>query len=234
MPLHRILATLATLLALLVALPAAAAGRLVVTTGPFAFDRYDDTTFRPARIRIKVTSTEGAIPFAVTGLPAGLAIDRTTATATPAGVTLTLTADNALPRRLGTVSGHLAITPTATGKGPAASRQVLLRTFGSRTRGRTLFESRCQGCHQPNGAGSAPLLFAVFGRKAASLKTFAYSQALTDWGRTWNYPLLVSWLRDPQALVPGARMGTSVVVGLGERQRYDIVAYLRSISEGGQ
>jgi len=233
LPPRRLLALLPTLLALLLALPAAAADRLTVTAGPFAFDRYEDTTFRPARIRIKVTSREGAIPFTVTGLPAGVSVDRSSATATPAGVTLTLTADNGLPRRLGTVSGHLAITPTVAGKGPAASRLVALRSFGSRARGAQLFSNRCQGCHQPDGSGSGPLLFAVFGRKAASLKTFFYSEALTDWGRTWNYLLLVTWLRDPQALVPGTRMGTNVVIGLGERQRHDIVAYLRSISEGG-
>ncbi|MFO1293222.1 MAG: hypothetical protein U1F07_09120 [Rubrivivax sp.] len=56
---------------------------------------------------------------------------------------------------------------------------------------------------------------------------FAYSDALRTSGLTWDTALLGRWLADPQALVPGQRMGCRV----GDPQvRADIVDCLATLT----
>ncbi len=92
--------------------------------------------------------------------------------------------------------------------------------------GQTLFAEHCAGCHAR--AHEAPSLAGVFGRPAASL-SYPYSAALAHSHLTWTEATLDTWLRDPQADVPGAAMGLKVP---GAQARRDIIAYLRSISRG--
>jgi cytochrome c len=69
------------------------------------------------------------------------------------------------------------------------------------------------------------------GRRAGSVAGFAYSDALRASGLTWDSELLDRWLADPQALVPGQRMGYR----LGDAQiRADIVAYLGTLVTTGR
>jgi cytochrome c len=55
---------------------------------------------------------------------------------------------------------------------------------------------------------------------------FAYSDALRKSGLTWDAALLERWLANPEALVPGQRMGYQLA---DAQARADIVAYLATL-----
>ena len=85
----------------------------------------------------------------------------------------------------------------------------------------------CQTCHTvveggPNMTG--PNLHGVFGRKAASLAGFNYSDALKASGWTWDAAHVDTWITDPKAALPGAKM---TFAGLKDpKDRTDLIAYL--------
>ncbi len=66
----------------------------------------------------------------------------------------------------------------------------------------------------------------VVGRRAGSVAGFAYSDALVRSGLTWNAQSLDRWLADPEAVVPGQRMGYRLA---DAQARADIVAYLATL-----
>ncbi len=92
----------------------------------------------------------------------------------------------------------------------------------------------CRACHTiiqgaPNMTG--PNLYGVFSRRVASVPDYGYSAALKakDW--IWDTDHLNGWLRDPQAYVPGTKMG---FYGLhNDKDRIDTIAYLKVASSGG-
>jgi cytochrome c len=85
----------------------------------------------------------------------------------------------------------------------------------------------CSTCHTlpeggPNMTG--PNLHGVFGRKAATLPGYAYSDALKATGWTWDAARLDTWITDPKVAAPGAKM---TFVGLKDpKDRTDVIAYL--------
>lgn len=102
---------------------------------------------------------------------------------------------------------------------------------GDAQRGRQAYEARCGGCHSVEADRVGPRHAGVVGRRAGSVPGFAYSDALRQSGFTWNAALLERWLADPEALVPGQRMGYQ----LGDAQaRADIVAYLATLGAAGR
>lgn len=78
---------------------------------------------------------------------------------------------------------------------------------GDGGRGGALYEARCGGCHSLDANRIGPMHRGVFGRRAGSLADFEYSDALRNSRIVWNVQTLDAWLRDPQALIPGQRMG---------------------------
>jgi len=75
--------------------------------------------------------------------------------------------------------------------------------------GEELFKRQCATCHtvkagEPPRMG--PTLAGVVGRKAGSVDGFHYSAgfATADW--TWDEAHLDTWLKNPQAMIPGAIM----------------------------
>lgn len=97
-------------------------------------------------------------------------------------------------------------------------------------RGALLYEQRCSACHSLDADRTGPQHRGVFGRRAGSVDGFAYSPALRRATIVWNGETLDAWLRNPEALIPGQRMGYSVAEA-GDRA--DIVAYLRQASPTG-
>ena len=94
---------------------------------------------------------------------------------------------------------------------------------GDPDRGETVYEA-CQDCHSLDKNDVGPRHRGVFGRKAASLPDYDYSDALKSANITWNEETLDKWLTDPQAVAPGARM----VFHLENAQdRADVIAYLK-------
>lgn len=94
------------------------------------------------------------------------------------------------------------------------------------SRGQALYEAKCSACHSVDAHRVGPLHRGVLGRKAGSAKGYDYSPALAASALVWTRQNLERWLADPEALIPGQRMGFSVQQA-GDRQA--LVAYLASL-----
>ena len=129
-------------------------------------------------------------------------------------------ADGALRRRekyAATVALAVAISAALTGTVWAGG------LTGDAARGETLYEA-CQDCHSLDKNDVGPRHRGVFGRKAASLPDYDYSDALKSANIVWNEETLDKWLTDPQAVAPGAKM----FFHLDDPQdRADVIAYLK-------
>ena len=87
-----------------------------------------------------------------------------------------------------------------------------------------LFDKRCGGCHALDRDKEGPQLHGVYGRKAASVESFQYSDALKQSKIVWTDETLERWLTDTEELVPNNDM-TFHVEKPDERRA--IIAYLR-------
>jgi cytochrome c len=94
----------------------------------------------------------------------------------------------------------------------------------SRASEKELFDKRCGGCHALDRDKEGPQLHGVFGRKAGSVTSFQYSDALKKSGIVWTEGTLEQWLADTDKLVPNNDM-TFHVERAEERQA--IIAYLK-------
>jgi cytochrome c len=93
-------------------------------------------------------------------------------------------------------------------------------------RGETVFVRRCSTCHDLAGDmhRAGPVLAGINGRRAGTMKGFAYSQALQDAKITWTAETLDRWLQGPPAFVPGTLMQIEPITDTAERQA--LVEYL--------
>ena len=98
---------------------------------------------------------------------------------------------------------------------------------GDPQRGAQAYESRCTGCHSVEQNRVGPRHAGVLGRKAGALRDFDYSPALKAAGFKWDTARLDRWLADPEALIPGQRMGFSVSDPV---VRADLVTYLATLT----
>lgn len=101
------------------------------------------------------------------------------------------------------------------------------RAAGDAEHGQQLYRSLCAACHSVDFNGVGPAHKGVFGRRAGQAPGFAYSPALRNASVIWTEDTLNRWLSDPEALLPGQRMGFSVAA---EADRADLIAYLKRIS----
>ena len=87
----------------------------------------------------------------------------------------------------------------------------------------------CGACHnfkEGEGTKIGPDLYGVVDRDKGSVSGFDYSSGLKAKGGKWTYADLNTWLTNPQAYVPGTKMGYAGEPD--EKKRAAIVAYLRS------
>lgn len=92
-------------------------------------------------------------------------------------------------------------------------------------RGGALFlKVRCVACHSFDAHRVGPMHRGVLGRRAGSAPSYEYSPAFKGSGMVWDAASLDAWLKNPEALVPGQRMGYSVADAL---DRDNLVAFLR-------
>jgi cytochrome c len=94
---------------------------------------------------------------------------------------------------------------------------------GDASHGEALYEA-CQDCHSLDKNDVGPRHRGVFGRKAASLSDYDYSDALKSANIVWNEETLDKWLTDPQAVAPGAKMFFHLD---NPQDRADVIAYLK-------
>ncbi|MBS0462014.1 MAG: c-type cytochrome [Proteobacteria bacterium] len=97
---------------------------------------------------------------------------------------------------------------------------------GDAQRGKLAYEERCGACHSVDTDRVGPRHAGIVGRRAGSVPGFAYSDALRSSRLVWNPVLLDRWLTNPEALVPGQRMGYQVT---DPQVRADIIAYLGTL-----
>jgi cytochrome c len=91
--------------------------------------------------------------------------------------------------------------------------------------GAAIFEARCMACHSLDSNRVGPMLRDVVGRKVASVRSYDYSDALKRLRGRWDAPRLDAWLRDPQAVAPGAKMGFALQ---DAQERRQVIMYLTS------
>lgn len=98
------------------------------------------------------------------------------------------------------------------------------------TKGTTVFDG-CRGCHSIDEGGATllgPNLWGVIDRPVASVDGFDYSEALKEFGGSWELGRLDEFLSDPAGIVPGTRMA---VGGVADRfDRANLIAYLNQNS----
>jgi cytochrome c len=105
---------------------------------------------------------------------------------------------------------------------------TLLALSSPEERGKDLFERRCSGCHALDTNKEGPKLRGVYGRKAASVSDFEYSDALKKVDVRWDGERLEEWLSDPDKVAPGTDMAFRVV---NAEERADLIAYLKSLTK---
>jgi cytochrome c len=96
---------------------------------------------------------------------------------------------------------------------------------GDAVKGKALYESRCTACHSLDHSRIGPAHRGVFGRHVAQVAGFDYSPALRRSHVVWNAKPLDRWLTNPEAFIPGQKMGYTVPDG---QDRADIIAFLAS------
>lgn len=86
---------------------------------------------------------------------------------------------------------------------------------------------KCSTCHSADKNGgnkTGPNLFAISGRKKASIAGFKYSDAMLKKGNSWTRSDLNLFLTKPKDFIPGTKMGFA---GLKNPQdRADVILYL--------
>jgi len=118
----------------------------------------------------------------------------------------------------------MRIAYLAASVGFAASIIIPLFLPAQSKTGKELFEARCTGCHAMNQDREGPRLAGVYGRRAASVSSFPYSDALAKSKLVWAEETLDRWLSDPDKLVPDNDMGFRVE---NPEERRKIIAFLK-------
>jgi cytochrome c len=92
-------------------------------------------------------------------------------------------------------------------------------------RGSKLYSERCGACHSLDYNGVGPKHRGIVGRSAGSIGGYVYSAALKSSGVTWTEANLDRWLTNPEAFIPGQKMGFLVP---DANDRADVIAYLKA------
>jgi cytochrome c len=95
------------------------------------------------------------------------------------------------------------------------------------SQGKEVFEKRCTGCHSLDNDKMGPRLRGVFGRAAASVPSFSYSESIRKSGVTWDSSSLDKWLTDPDGFIPDSDMAFRVT---NKEERATIIEYLKDTS----
>ncbi|MEO1240946.1 MAG: c-type cytochrome [Pseudomonadota bacterium] len=129
--------------------------------------------------------------------------------------------------RIGAVASillGLAACEKLNAKEAASSASTVVATEA----GKDLYQRRCGACHSIDADRIGPKHRDVFGREAGSQPDYNYSKALTQSDLVWNEQTLDQWLTNPEATIPGQKMGYRLS---NAEERQAIIVYLRSQSK---
>ena len=107
------------------------------------------------------------------------------------------------------------------GSAPAAAKDAAPR--GDAKAGEAVY-ARCLACHALAYDRTGPRHCGLFGRRAGSVKGFAYSQAMKRSKIVWNAKTLDHFLANPLKAIPGTAMGYAGIKD--KKERADLIAYL--------
>jgi cytochrome c len=120
------------------------------------------------------------------------------------------------------------------GEGGAAAAEQPIETYLAKAdpaKGQQTF-NKCMACHNADKGGAnqlGPNLWNVLGEPIGQGKGFAFSDALSKKGGTWNWDDLSQWLTSPRTFAPGTKM---TFAGLSDPQdRANVIAFLNSHSD---
>ncbi|HEX3677727.1 MAG TPA: cytochrome c family protein [Sphingomicrobium sp.] len=118
--------------------------------------------------------------------------------------------------------------------GGAAAAEQPIETYlatADPAKGQQIF-NKCMACHNADKGGPnqlGPNLWNVLGQPIGQDKGYAFSDALSKKGGTWNWDNLSQWLTSPRAFAPGTKM---TFAGLSNPQdRANVEAFLNSHSD---
>lgn len=100
---------------------------------------------------------------------------------------------------------------------------------GDVEKGKDVFSTECAECHSVREGKNkkGPSLFAVVGRKAATVADATYSDALKVSGILWSPDKVDAYVTAPKKLVPGGKMKYDGLASAAERA--DLIAYLATL-----
>ena len=107
-----------------------------------------------------------------------------------------------------------------------AIAQSSTTTVGSALKGKEIYDARCSACHSVDANRVGPMHMGVLGRKAGGVKSYRYSDALSKSKVVWTRENLLAWLKNPEELIPGQRMGYAMDLA---EDRLDVVAFLATL-----
>lgn len=93
--------------------------------------------------------------------------------------------------------------------------------------GHDVFERRCGGCHSLDNDKEGPRLRGVYGRKAGTVPSFKYSDALKKANVTWDESSLDKWLTGPDQFIADVDMDFHLQK---PEERSAVIAYLKQLS----
>jgi len=102
-----------------------------------------------------------------------------------------------------------------------------IQLVANSAKGSSIFQNRCSMCHSTQEGGPnkiGPNLHGLFGRQAASLPEYNYSNDLRGSGIVWNSQTLDEYLADPHR---GRRNAKMAYPGLSSKtDRAEVISYL--------
>jgi cytochrome c len=119
-------------------------------------------------------------------------------------------------------SAFLAFVPAPTRTDDAADLAHGERLWG-----------KCRACHTLEAGGKhrvGPNLHGVFGRAAAALSDYNYSEAMRRSGVVWSEETLDRFLGATQDFLPGTKMYGGLAL---EKDRRDLIAWLKGAAKAG-